>query len=105
MQLEEVAATVNTTESIQNWCSVDTRTGRLTCVLEENYCFDGEMYADELPNPEGIEFRDDQRGKPIPHGQGWFLAETRGLLALVLIVTGSQPGEMGASISLLWSHR
>ena len=50
-------------ESIQNWCSVDTRTGRLTCVLEENYCFNGEMYADQLPNPEGIEFRDDHRSR------------------------------------------
>lgn len=59
--LEDVLTAVNTMESIQNWCSVDTRTGRLTCVLEENYCFNGEMYADQLPNPEGIEFRDDHR--------------------------------------------
>jgi len=33
-------------------------------VLEENYCFDAEMYADELELEEKIEFRDDQRSKP-----------------------------------------
>ncbi len=54
---------VNTVESVANWCTVDTRTGRLACVLEENHCFDGEMYADELPNTEGIEFREDQRSE------------------------------------------
>ena len=55
-------------ESVQNWCSVDTRTGRLTCVLEENYCFNAELYADQLPNPEGIEFREDQRSRqPLFH--------------------------------------
>lgn len=30
-------------------------------MLEENYCFDAEMYADELELDENIEFRDDQR--------------------------------------------
>jgi WD repeat-containing protein 48 len=50
-------------ESVANWCAVDTRTGRLACVLEENYCFDAEMYADELELQESIEFREDQRSK------------------------------------------
>ncbi|KAI9851335.1 MAG: hypothetical protein M1838_003976 [Thelocarpon superellum] len=59
--LEDVAPEVNTTESVANWCAVDTRTGRLACVLEENHCFDAEMYADELEPQEGLEFRDDQR--------------------------------------------
>jgi hypothetical protein len=42
---------------------VDTRTGRLACVLEENYCFDAEMYMDELRSENSEEFKDDQRGK------------------------------------------
>lgn len=46
--LEDVIPEVNTVESVSNWCAVDTRTGRLACVLEENYCFDAETYADEL---------------------------------------------------------
>lgn len=54
---------VNTTESVANWCVVDTRTGRLACILEENHCFEAEMYADELSNEDATEFRDDQRSK------------------------------------------
>lgn len=54
---------VNTTESVANWCGVDTRTGRLACILEENYCFDAEMYADELELENASDFRDDQRSK------------------------------------------
>jgi len=50
-------------EAIAHWCSVDTRTGSLTCVLEENTCFDAEMYADELQIEEKIDFKDDQRSK------------------------------------------
>lgn len=46
--LDDVIPEVNTVESVSNWCGVDTRTGRLACVLEENYCFDAETYADEL---------------------------------------------------------
>ncbi|KAF2761584.1 WD40 repeat-like protein [Pseudovirgaria hyperparasitica] len=59
--LEDVLPEVNTTESVAHWCAVDTRTGSLTCALEENYCFDAEMYADEVPMEEDIEFREDQR--------------------------------------------
>ncbi|CAZ82349.1 unnamed protein product [Tuber melanosporum] len=59
--LEDVAAEVNTVESVANWCQIDTRTGRLACVLEENYCFDAEMYADEADIEDAVEFRDDQR--------------------------------------------
>lgn len=54
---------VNTMEAVAPWCSIDTRTGRLAVVLEEYNCFDAEMYADELPSQEGLEFRDDQRSK------------------------------------------
>ncbi|KAH0559484.1 hypothetical protein GP486_004004 [Trichoglossum hirsutum] len=67
--LEDIEPTVNTSESVANWCTVDTRTGRLACVLEENYCFDAETYADELDLEETIDFREDQR---INHGK-WVL--------------------------------
>ena len=59
--LEVVAAEVNTVEAVANWCQVDTRTGQLTCVLEENYCFDAEMYADEIDFETEAEFKEDQR--------------------------------------------
>lgn len=59
--LEDVTPEVNTVESVANWCTVDTRTGSLAVVLEENNCFDAEMYADELDLDEDIEFKEDQR--------------------------------------------
>jgi WD repeat-containing protein 48 len=59
--LEDVVPEVNTRETVSHWCTVDTRTGSLTCVLEEQYCFDAEVYADELELEEKIEFREDQR--------------------------------------------
>ena len=58
---------MNTTESIANWCTVDTRTGKLTVALEENNCFDGEVYADEIEIPEKIDFREDQRRESTQH--------------------------------------
>ncbi|KAF2131515.1 WD repeat protein-like protein [Dothidotthia symphoricarpi CBS 119687] len=59
--LENVIPQVNTQETVAHWCAVDTRIGTLTCVLEENYCFDAEMYADELQLEEEIDFREDHR--------------------------------------------
>ncbi len=59
--LDDVLSQVNTTETIAQWCAVDTRTGTLTCVLEELYCFDAEMYADELEAEETVYFKEDQR--------------------------------------------
>jgi WD repeat-containing protein 48 len=59
--IEDVQAEVATNGTVANWCQVDTRTGSVTVVLEENNCFDAEMYADELDLDEDIEFRDDQR--------------------------------------------
>lgn len=35
--------------------------GALTCVLEDNTCFEAEMYADEYEDGAGIEFKEDQR--------------------------------------------
>jgi hypothetical protein len=59
--LEDVIPEVNTRESVAHWCGVDTRIGTLTCVLEENHCFDAEMYADDLQMEEQIDFREDHR--------------------------------------------
>nr|POE74049.1 pre-mrna-splicing factor cef1 [Quercus suber] len=59
--LEDVKDEVTTTTTVANWCTVDTRTGSVAVVLEENTCFDAELYADELDVDENIEFREDQR--------------------------------------------
>lgn len=59
--LEDVQQEVTTTATVANWCTVDTRTGSVAVILEENTCFDAEMYADELDLEEDIGFRDDQR--------------------------------------------
>ncbi|KAI9731337.1 MAG: hypothetical protein M1834_005240 [Cirrosporium novae-zelandiae] len=59
--LEDVTSEVNTMESVNTWCSVNTRTGRLSCVLEENNCFDAEVYADEMDLEQPMELREDQR--------------------------------------------
>jgi WD repeat-containing protein 48 len=60
--LEDVKAeeTVSTT-TVPNWCSVDTRTGSLAVVLEEQTCFDAEMYADELQLDPGVVLKEDAR--------------------------------------------
>lgn len=63
--LDEVVPEVNTTESVANWCGVDTKTGKITVMLEENYCFDAEVYADELDLDKDLVFREDQRSKPL----------------------------------------
>ncbi|TKA83643.1 hypothetical protein B0A55_00424 [Friedmanniomyces simplex] len=59
--LEDVRDEVMTTATVANWCTVDTRTGSVAVILEENTCFDAEMYSDELHLDEDIEFREDQR--------------------------------------------
>lgn len=59
--LEDVTPEVNPIEAVANWCGVDTRTGRLAVILEENYCFDAEMYVDEWALDEPKAFREDQR--------------------------------------------
>ena len=61
--LDEVVPEVNTTESVANWCGVDTKTGKITVMLEENYCFDAEVYADELDLSNELVFREDQRSE------------------------------------------
>ena len=59
--LEDVKDEITTSATVANWCTVDTRTGSVAVILEENSCFDAEMYADELELDEGIEFKEDQR--------------------------------------------
>ena len=59
--IEDVKDEVTTTATVANWCAVDTRTGSVAVILDENTCFDAEMYADELDLDEDIEFREDQR--------------------------------------------
>ncbi|KAI4687762.1 uncharacterized protein J4E88_003353 [Alternaria novae-zelandiae] len=59
--MEDVVPEVNTVDTVAHWCAVDTRIGTLTCMLEENYCFDAETYADELELEEQIDFREDHR--------------------------------------------
>ena len=59
--LDDVRPEIDTMESIANWCTVSTRVGRLAVALEENYCFDAEMYADEADIEQSIEFKEDQR--------------------------------------------
>lgn len=69
--LDEVVPEVNTTESVANWCGVDTKTGKITVMLEENYCFDAEVYADELDLDKDLVFREDQRSKPNSRKARW----------------------------------
>lgn len=59
--LEDVKDEMTTSATVANWCTVDTRTGSVAVVLEENTCFDAEMYADELELDDGVEYREDQR--------------------------------------------
>ena len=59
--LDDVRDETVTAATVANWCSVDTRTGSVAVILEENTCFDAEMYADELELEEDIEFKEDQR--------------------------------------------
>ena len=75
-------------DAVAHWCSVDTRTGSLTCVLEENTCFDAEMYADELEIEEKIDFKEDQRSTLDSTFHVELIADST-----------SQSGQMGPAIS------
>lgn len=59
--IDDVRDEETTNATVANWCTVDTRTGSLAVMLEENSCFDAEMYADEADVEEPVEFREDQR--------------------------------------------
>lgn len=53
----EVEKQVNSNENVPNWCTVDTRIGSVTVMLDEPSAFDAEVYKDEM----GLEDDSDQR--------------------------------------------
>ena len=55
--IHEVEKQVNSSESVPNWCTVDTRIGSITVMLDERSAFDAEVYRDEM----GFEDESDQR--------------------------------------------
>ncbi|WEW60963.1 hypothetical protein PRK78_006451 [Emydomyces testavorans] len=59
--LDDIAPKLNSTKAIANWCTLHTRTGKLSVILEPHRCFDGEMYVDEAGFPDLSQFREDQR--------------------------------------------
>ena len=64
--LEDVAEMNQTNDHVTNWCTVDTSIGALTCNLDEDHCFDAEVYADQLTGIENTEFKEDQRSESTP---------------------------------------
>lgn len=48
LDLDLLADQLGTPATMANWCQVSTRTGELYVTLEENTCFDAEVYADEI---------------------------------------------------------
>ncbi|KAI5303694.1 hypothetical protein KEM56_007292, partial [Ascosphaera pollenicola] len=59
--LDDVLSEVNADSTMAPWCTLDTRTGRLTVSLDANRCFDAEVYADEAGFEDCSQFREDQR--------------------------------------------
>jgi WD repeat-containing protein 48 len=53
----EIEKSVNSNENVPNWCTVDTRIGSLTVMLDERSAFDAEVYRDEM----GFDDEGDQR--------------------------------------------
>jgi len=92
--IEDVQEEINTMEVVSNWCSIDTRTGSLAITLEENSCFDAEMYADELDNGNGVEYKDDQRSEFF-----YTVCVAHEILTII-----SQSRQMGSEISVCKYH-
>ncbi|KAH8824754.1 hypothetical protein DL96DRAFT_1614982 [Flagelloscypha sp. PMI_526] len=46
--LEAIRSRIEGEAVVSSWCSVDTKTGLLTVYIMERYCFDAEVYADEI---------------------------------------------------------
>ena len=59
--IQDIKNEETTNAVVAHWCTVDTRTGSVTVTLEEQTCFDAEMYADELDLDEGTAFQEDAR--------------------------------------------
>ena len=55
--ISEVEKQVNSNENVPNWCTVDTRIGSITVMLDERSAFDAEVYRDEM----GLHDEGDQR--------------------------------------------
>jgi WD repeat-containing protein 48 len=53
----EIEKQANSNENVPNWCTVDTRIGSVTVMLDERNAFDAEVYKDEM----GLEDDSDQR--------------------------------------------
>lgn len=59
--MDDVASELNTMETVAHWCSLNTRSGKLCVILEQNRCFDAEIYADDANLSDLTPFREDQR--------------------------------------------
>ena len=59
--LDIVRERIEGESSTITWCSVDTRIGSLTVHVEENRCFDAEVYADEVGYRGDPAFKEDHR--------------------------------------------
>lgn len=91
--IEDVQPEVSTQESVPNWCSIDTRTGSLAVTLEENTCFDAELYADELEEYKDITFKEDQR------------SESDTIVPMPIVADlGSKSWEVDPQVPIRWHH-
>ena len=61
--LDIVRERIEGESSTITWCTVDTRIGSLTVHVEENRCFDAEVYADEVGYRGDPSFKEDQRSE------------------------------------------
>ncbi len=81
-------------------------------MLEENYCFDAEMYADEIQLEEAIDFREDQRSKPPESSSIIFQLHSlmqRPIMLSVFLCLHRGPcsklGEVGSALSIFRPYR
>lgn len=63
--IDRVASDHMEQTSISRWCNVDTRTGTLTCTLDQQHGFDAEVYWDDTQFALGMDYREDQRSMHI----------------------------------------
>lgn len=55
LSMDDIADSFHTYDVVSNWCQVNTRSGELFITLDQNSCFDAEVYADELLPEIGLE--------------------------------------------------
>lgn len=63
--LDIVRERIEGESSTITWCTVDTRIGSLTVHVEENRCFDAEVYADEVGYRGDPAFKEDHRRESV----------------------------------------